>query len=256
MGKFGKFGILGRGMAVNTFKTALIKKEKASNDAWKFFFERPPKFEYGAGQYIKMWMDLRKPDNRGKTRYFTLSSSPMEEHLLVTTRILKSTFKLKLGSLNIGTIVKMRGPWGDFVLRQAQDKKETRPLVFIAGGIGMTPFRSMLKFAEETNFNTPMTLLVSYKTPDQILFKEELSEIAKKNPSIKIITTITEPDNRNWKGETGRIDEQMLKRHIAKLQDNLYYIAGPDPLVEAIEKLLLGMKIKKDQILTDGFPGY
>lgn len=239
-------------MGATTFRTKLLKKEKASTDAWKFYFERPSKFEYSAGEYIKLFLDIKKPDSRGKTRYFTLSSSPTEENLLVTTRILKSTFKLKLGSLKIGTAVKMRGPWGDFVL----PKDTSKSLVFIAGGIGMTPFRPMFKFADKMKLTNNITLLASYKTPDQILFKKELEKISKKNPLIKIITTITQPERTSWKGETGRIDEKFLKRHIDNLKNNLYYVAGPDPLVEAMEKMLLGMKIPKKQIFTDGFPGY
>lgn len=239
-------------MAVTASETILVKKEKVSSDAWRFYFEKPSNFKYSAGQYIKLFLDVKNPDSRGKTRYFTLSSSPTEKHLLITTRILKSTFKLKLGNLKIGTTVKMRGPWGDFVLPEDTSK----PLVFIAGGIGMTPFRSIIKFANESKLKNKITLLVSYKTPDQILFREELDNISKKSRSIKIITTITHSEAGNWQGETGRIDEKFIKKHIENLKNNLYYVAGPDPLVEAMKKLLIGMKISEKQIITDGFPGY
>jgi ferredoxin-NADP reductase len=239
-------------MAVVTFRTKLVRKEKASDDAWKFFFEKPSNFNYQAGQYIKLFLDIKKPDSRGKTRYFTLSSSPNEKHLLITTRILKSSYKLKLGSLKLGSIVKMRGPWGDFLL----EPKEKRPLVFIAGGIGMTPFISMIKYAYEMKLDSKTTLLVSYKTPGQILFKDELEAVSKKTRSIRIITTITQPENSKWKGEIGRIDRNFIERHIANTRDNLYYVAGPDPMVEEMERLLISMKISKKQIMTDGFPGY
>ena len=83
-------------MAVVSFDTPLLKKEKNSSDAWDFYFKKPKNFQYEAGQYIKMKLDIKNPDNRGVTRYFTLSSSPADAFLMVTTRILKSTFKLRL----------------------------------------------------------------------------------------------------------------------------------------------------------------
>lgn len=239
-------------MAGTSFNIPLVKKEKNSFDAWNFYFERPTDFTYLAGQYIEMRLDIENPDDRGVSRYFTLSSSPSEKHLMITTRILKSSFKLKLGSVNEGEEVKIKGPWGDFVLPEDNLKN----LVFIAGGIGMTPFRSMITFASVSGVKNNITLFASYKTPDQILFKKELEDIAKANSSIKIITTVTQPEGTEWEGETGRIDEKVLEKHIDNLQESMYYVAGPDPMVEAMEKLLLGMDIKKEQILTDGFPGY
>jgi ferredoxin-NADP reductase len=238
-------------MPITSFDTPFLKKEKASNDAWRFYFEKPPKFEYDAGQYVKVKLKIKKPDSRGVTRYFTLSSSPTEPFLLITTRIIKSTFKLTLGKIKKGKEVRFRGPWGDFTLQ-----KDDRPVVFIAGGIGITPFRSMIKFVHDTKLKKKITLLVSYKTPEEILYKDEFEKIQSKIKNIKVVTTITQPEGTGWKGEAGRIDEGKIKKHIANFKDNLYYIAGPDPLVDAMEKLLLGMKIKKQSILKDGFPGY
>lgn len=275
-------------MAVTSFKTPLIKKEKAAGDAWKFFFKKPSNFNYQAGQYIKMYLDISDPDDRGVTRYFTLSSSPTEDYLLVTTRILKSSFKLKLGNIKIGTKVKMRGPWGDFIL----DDNNSRPLVFLSGGIGLTPFRSMLRYVADKKLKLPITFFTSYKSPAEILYKEEFEKIARYNPSIKIITTITKSEGFSWKGEVGRINEELLKKHLDSLKNivspsqrrknfnskesrflpsiqpqleiggfheganNIYYIAGPDQMVDSLEKLLIGLKIPKKQIKTDGFPGY
>jgi len=239
-------------MAIATFETTLTRKVQETPDAWRFYFKRPKGFEYRAGQYIKMYLDVKDPDDRGVTRYFTLSSSPTEDELLVTTRILKSTFKLKLGKLDIGTKVKMRGLWGDFFIH----KDNTKPLVFLSGGIGITPFRSMLRFASDTKLATQITMFASYKTPDEIFFNKELTEISALNSNIQIINTITQPEETFWKGETGRIDEAMLKRHLDNLSKYIYYIAGPDPLVDAMEKMLKGLKIPAAQILTDGFPGY
>ncbi len=239
-------------MAVVSFDTPLLKKEKNSSDAWDFYFKKPKNCQYEAEQYIKMKLDIKDPDNRGVTRYFTLSSSPADDFLMVTTRILKSTFKLRLGDVKVGGKVRMRGPWGDFVLSQNPSSNS----VFIAGGIGMTPYHSILRYISQKKLKTKITLFVSYKTVDQILFRDELEKISSENPNIKIITTITDENEKNWDGERGRITEDVLERYLDSLEDNLYYIAGPDPMVEGMKKLLLSVGISVDKILEDGFPGY
>lgn len=238
-------------MSVTTFRVKLVKKEKVSSDAWEFYFERPANFEYSAGQYIKMFLDIKDSDRRGKTRYFTLSSSPTEKNLLITTRILRSTFKKRLGDLKIGSTVKMRGPWGDFILPESNPK----PLVFVAGGIGMTPYRSILKYAQDTKIFPKIHLLVSYRTKSDILFTQELKKAAVVNKKLKIITTITD-DFINWKDEKGRISIALLKKHLENLSLYKYYISGPQPFVEIVQKMLLGAKIKASEIKIDDFPGY
>lgn len=239
-------------MAVTSFETPLLKKEKNSSDAWNFYFKKPKSFEYSAGQYIKMKLDISEPDNRGVTRYFTLSSSPTDDYMMVTTRILKSTFKMRLNDVKIGEKVHMRGPWGDFFLTE----KDIKPRVMIAGGIGMTPYHSMLRFAAAKGLTLPLKLFVSYKTPDQILYKEELEELQKNNKNLKIITTVTEPEGTGWKGQTGRINTKLLQKNLDSFGGNLYYVSGPDPMVSVMEKALKDVGISGTDILTDGFPGY
>lgn len=237
---------------VVTFHVKLVRKVQITADCWTFHFNKPKSFKYVSGQYIKMYLDIKNPDLRGTTHYFTLSSSPTERYLKITTRILKSSFKIKLGSLPLNTRVKMRGPWGDFVL----DESKKKSVVFLSGGMGVTPFRSMIKYATDINLNIQIILFASYKTPGEIIFNNEFTKTASMNRNIRIITTITKPEGTGWKGETGRIDPLILKRHIANLSDNVYYISGPETLVDAIEKMLKAEGLLPKQILTDGFPGY
>lgn len=239
-------------MPVTSFKSSLVKKEQEAIDAWKFYFRKPSSFKYEAGQYVKMKLPLKNPDNRGSSRYFTISSSPTEEFLMITTRILKSTFKKELGNLEMGTKVDFRGPWGDFVL----DEKNTRARVFLAGGIGITPYHSIIKYVADCKFTFPIILFVSYKEMSQILFKNEFEKITKDNRNIRVITTITEPKNSEWSGETGRITIELLQKKLDNLSDNVYYIAGPDPMVDGLSKMLKDFGIPQGDILEDGFPGY
>lgn len=239
-------------MTVKSFDTQLLRKEKNSQDSYNFYFKKPKNFSYTAGQYIKMKLPIENPDDRGVTRYFTLSSSPTDSYLMITTRIIKSSFKKHLGKLKIGEKVHMRGPWGDFTL----PTKPGKPLILLAGGIGMTPYHSILRFMAEKNVKIPITLYVSYKTPEDILYAEELEAIMAKHKNIKVITSITQPKGSDWVGETGRIDKEFLENHITTLSKNTYYVSGPDPMVFATEKNLIDLGVPKDQIQTDGFPGY
>lgn len=231
--------------------TTFLKKEQITFDAWTFYFRKPVGFRYAAGQYIKIKLPIKTPDNRGNSRYFTLSSSPTEEFLKITTRILKSSFKTALSELSENTDVEMRGPWGDFVL----DEADNRERIFLAGGIGLTPFHSMIKYVTDMNLNIKIKMIVSYKTETEILFMKELDEIQKNNKDIEIIVTISEP-GEYWKGEVGRISTQLLQKKLASLEGNVYYMSGPEKMVASLEKSLVSVGILKGDILTDEFPGY
>lgn len=231
--------------------TTFLKKEQITSDAWTFYFKKPAGFRYAAGQYVKLKLPLKTPDNRGNSRYFTLSSSPTEEFLKVTTRILKSSFKMALSELLDNTKVEMRGPWGDFML----DESDNRQRIFLAGGIGLTPFHSMIKYVTDMMIPIKIKLIVSYKTEKEILFVNELEEIMKINKNIEVIVTISEP-NKTWKGESGRIDANFLQKKLATLTNNLYYISGPERMVTSLEKSLVSLGISESDINTDEFPGY
>lgn len=250
-------------MHATSFKTSLVKKEKNGGNAWNFYFTKPDimqqagqedsgiakkskKFTYLPGQYIKINLDIKDPDIRGVSRYFTLSSSPRDQYLMVTTRIIKSTFKESLGSLVLGQKVQMRGPWGDFVL----DKKETLPLVFIAGGIGITPFRSMLRCLLKEEHKIPsIKLFVSYKVKRDILFKKEMDLLTDKK-HIQVITVISSKNKE-------RISIRSLQEHLVSLDKYSYYISGSEKMVSDMKRMLIhDAKISDRKIKTDDFPGY
>lgn len=229
-----------------------IKKEKVSKDAYSFYFTRA--FDFLPGQYIRMTLDIENPDERGMPRSFTISSSPLEDYITITTRIIQSSFKKKLESLIPGTKVKFFGPMGSFLF----NKEDKTPRVFLAGGIGITPFHSMITYANAKKLAIPVTLFVSFSAVDEVIFKEELEEISKNNPNIKIIYTITylEDPKDNWKGETGRISESLIKKYIPNVSTPIYYIAGPPKMVEAMVRIVKNMGVSDEKIKTENFIGY
>lgn len=239
------------------FKAKLIEKRDEAKGTKTFVFEKPEGFEYQAGQYLHYTLpELKYPDERGATRHFTLSSSPTEPHLGLTTRIRQeSGYKKTLDELAIGSEIDARGPNGVFVL---EDEQTTVPQVMIAGGIGITPFRSIIKCVTDKNLQVPIQLIYSNSIPEEITFKEELDEITKKHKNIKTNYTITKPEESTvlWEGRTGRIDASFIHSlsSIFHLPD--YWLCGPPVFVDAMEEILNTMKIPQEHIKVDKFTGY
>lgn len=226
-----------------SFTSKLIKKEQLTQDTYSFYFERPSSFEFIPGQYIKMVLNIEDPDDRGVSRFFSLPSSPTERgHLMITTRILQSSFKKTLGNLPLGAEVQMRGPHGAFIL----DEKDTRGKVYLAGGIGITPARSMLVYMRDKNLKIPFTLMVSFTSREEIIFFDELNPLL--NEFRKIIYIVT--------SEQGRIDEEKIRENVSDLLDSLFYISGPAGFASAMEKLVKSLGVSEENIKTEDFPGY
>lgn len=227
------------------FISRLIKKEQLTGDTYAFYFGRPRNFEFIPGQYVKMVLSIENPDDRGTSRFFSLSSSPTEkDHLMITTRILQSSFKKTLGNLPVGAEVQMRGPHGMFVL--VLDEQDTRRKVYLAGGIGITPARSMLVYLRDKNLNIPLTLIASFSNRDEIIFQNELNSIS--NELRKIIYVVTSRE--------GRIDEEKIRKNISDFLNSLFYISGPAGFVEAMAKLVKSIGVPEENIKTEDFPGY
>jgi len=237
-------------LSSGTFTAKLIKKSKVSRDAYSFYFERSPAFQFLPGQYIKMTLNIENPDERGNSRFFSIASSPTEkDFMMITTRIIQSSFKKTMAELKQVDEVSIRGPYGTFTL----DETEVRPLAFLAGGIGITPFRNMSVYASHKKLKNKMTLFASYSTFQDAIFYEELKSIAQDN--FKFIVTITKPDP-DWKGETGRIDIEKIKKHIENPQESVYYIAGPESMAQSMSEIVKSMGISENQLKIESFPGY
>jgi len=192
-------------------------------------------------------------DSRGSRRFFTIASSPTEKEILLTVKIPEkpSSFKSALKDLPLGESVYATGPEGDFTEPKEKDKN----YVFIAGGIGITPFRSIIKYLLDTNKQVSITLFYSASSQGEFVFKELFRE-AEKKLAMKTVYIITKNAPKGWQGETGYIDKQMINRHVQNAIDAFYYVSGPQPMVIAYENILNDMGIKKSQIKKDYFPGY
>jgi glycine betaine catabolism B len=224
-------------------------REAESFESFHFEPERP--FTFEAGQYLRYTLNHRDSDNRGVSRFFTIASAPSERFVMLTTRLSRpgSSFKQALSRLEEGAVVEADGPAGQFVYTDRE-----RPAVFIAGGIGITPFRSMLVDLGARALAPDITLLYANSTPD-IPFRGLLDDLATKQPRLRIAYTVSQPDP-DWRGSVGRIDEQLIREHAPLGREPLFYVAGPKAMVEATAETLRTIGAAADSIKRDYFPGY
>lgn len=229
----------------------LVKKKKESEGCFSFYFESNEKIEFVSGQYIYITLPkLNYEDERGATRHFTISNSPTEEEFIViTTRIREeSGYKKTLNELNIGDLVEGRGPLGNFIFNE---KDNTKSHVFLAGGIGITPFRSMIKYCYDKKINTNILLIYSNST-DGFVFKNELDEIQKNYSNLKIEYINTQ--------EQGRVDknklELLLNNNGFDKNNSEFRVVGPNSFVDGMEEILEELNINEDNIKTEKFTGY
>jgi ferredoxin-NADP reductase/nitrite reductase/ring-hydroxylating ferredoxin subunit len=218
---------------------------------------------YSAGQFLIMDLGT-KEDPKGATRSFTIASSPTEkEWVLVSTRIRDSLFKLKLSKLDVGASIKITAAFGKFTLPDDHSK----PVVFLSGGIGVTPFRSMIKYATDMQLATRITMFDANRNQQNILYREEFDGWSKLNENLKLVYTISNQDvashglsvSSEWKGEKGFIDKSMLARHLSvdEISNAIFYICGPPAMLNAMQKLLskeFGVPDKR--IKVEVFTGY
>ncbi len=232
----------------------LAKKIKMAPHLIDFVFRPSQTLAFLPGQYMEFTLAHPHPDSRGNRRYFTLASSPTENvvHLGVRFYEKSSSFKQALYSLDGKTGLTGAQIAGDFTL----PPDPTQKLVFIAGGIGITPFRSMLKYLLDTHQRRDIILLYANKTIDEIVYRDVLSS-AQSKLGVKIFYILTDKSAlpRNWTGFTGRMDEQMLIQAVPDYQERTFYLSGPPEMVQAHEESLKRLHIRRSQIKKDFFPG-
>ena len=238
-------------------KIKLVEKRDEAKGTKSFFWQPEAPVTWIPGQYYYYTIPLMKyPDARGNTRHFTVSSSPTEGNLLrLTTRIREeSGYKKTLDELPIGSEIEGEGPNGTFTL----DEKSTNSNVFIAGGIGITPYRSIIKYAVDKKLGIPMHLLYSNSIPEEIAFRKELEKWAAGNPNIKIDMTISHPEESKepWTGITGRIDDAMIKKLVYDTENPTFWVSGPPAMIDAMEIVLGKIGVTADKLHSEKFTGY
>ncbi|HEU5004786.1 MAG TPA: FAD-dependent oxidoreductase [Candidatus Saccharimonadales bacterium] len=231
----------------------LVKKEEIANGTMAFYFEKPEGFEFRAGQFADYTLiNPPETDEEGNTRGFSIITAPFEENIGAATRLRDTAFKRVLKDLPIGTEVKLDAPYGDFTLH----KTETTPAVFLIGGIGVTPVRSMVTQAMHDKTAHKITLIHSSRTPADMPFMADFERLTTKNPNFTYIPVASDNAPEDWQGERGRVDEATIKKHVLDLNAPIYYLSGPEGMVKAMRQLLVSLNVNEDNVRTEEFTGY
>jgi len=229
------------------------KREVAKGTLLVLFDLLGAELDYRPGQYF--WIELLDPpyqDEKGPRRHISAVTSPTERGVIgLCTRLRDSAFKRSLAKLPIGAEVEVEPPKGSFVLPE----DTVRPLVFVAGGIGITTFRSMLRYIQDERLPHRVTLIYSNRDRESAAFLDELEEIERTNPNVRLIITMT--NDASWGGERRRIDATFLEDHLGEQPNEAnYMVAGPPEMAKAVTAELRRAGVDEELIATDSFSGY
>jgi len=221
--------------AVSDFTCKLRERKEVAAGTMAFRFEKPSGWIFKAGQCLDMTLlDPSETDSGGNVRSFSIASDLHEETLMVATWMRDTAFKRVLKTMLIGTAVKIEGPSGDLVLQD----DSTRAAVFLADGIGITPFRSIVQWAAKEKSPQRIVLFYSNRRPEDAPFLAELQRLENDNLKYKLIASMTEmkKSHQPWNGETGFINQEMLGRYLEDTASPIYYIAGPPGATGHVEQ--------------------
>ncbi|HVP41582.1 MAG TPA: FAD-binding oxidoreductase [Candidatus Krumholzibacteriaceae bacterium] len=230
------------------FETRVAEIIRRASDVKSFRFRRPEELAYAPGQY--MYVTILIGDEK-QTKPFTISSSPTETDFIeFTKRITDHEFSKALDQLKVGDWAYIEAPEGEFIF-----KGEYPKVALVTGGIGITPFRSMIKYCTDTGVKSQITLLYGNRNEETIAFREELDILAKQNHNLRTVHTLTQP-SENWEGRRGLIDLQMIKEEIPDYTERVFYVCGPPGMVTSMLNVLKTLKIPEESTKTEHFSGY
>jgi ferredoxin-NADP reductase len=209
--------------------------------------------DFAPGQYFFVTLpDVGYQDDKGLRRHITVVTSPNEKGVLgFVTRIRDSAFKRSLGELPVGAEVDVESPKGNFVLPE----NTSRPLVFVAGGIGITVFRSMLRYIREERLPYRVTLVYSNRDRESTAFLDELKELAQEIPDLRLILTMTQ--DPGWEGETRKVDSQFFEDYLGEeINEYTFLVAGPPAMAEGVRQALEEAGVQDENVSAERYSGY
>jgi glycine betaine catabolism B len=238
-----------------TYRLKLQTARRLAPDIYEFLFSGATGLRFRPGQYLEWTLRHSSPDSRGNRRYFTIASSEGERQVRLGVKFYPgaSSFKRALLAMRPGSEIVASQLAGEFVLPANKEEK----LVFLAGGIGITPFRSMISHLLDHGEKRPITVLYSNKTAPEVVYADVLEE-ARKQLGIETVYTLTDANGvpPDWQGETGRVDAEMIAKTVPDYSERTFYLSGPRSLVVGFEEVLRNIGIPKTRIKTDFFPGF
>jgi ferredoxin-NADP reductase len=230
-------------------------REIVASETMAFHFRKPLGFQFKAGQTIDLVLSGPPSADTAATRHtFSLVSAPFEDVLTIATRMRTSEFKNALAGLSVDSAAGLEGPFGSLTLHSSR----ARPAVFITGGIGITPFMSILRQAAHDRVRQQFILVYSNNRPEDAAFLTELQELERRQESFRLIATMTRMDgsNRPWAGRVGRIDRELIDIVKKGAATAVYYVTGSSSMVAYLRLLLADAGIDDDDVRSEEFHGY
>jgi len=239
---------------MSTHRTTLLAREEIAEGTMAFRLRKPEGFEFKPGQAIDVVLPTAAPDEQGTRHTFSIVSAPFQDHLVVATRMRDSDYKRALRTLPVGAPVDIDGPFGSLLLH----KDLARAAILIAGGIGITPFVSMLRQATQDQRQQQLVLVYSNRRPEDAAFLAELQQHESANPNFRMVATMTNlsTSSRAWDGQTGLVTGELVKGAVGDLPAPIFYVVGPPAMVEAMRATLNRTGVDDDDIRSEDFYGY
>ena len=240
---------------MSTHLVRLAAREDVAERTVAFHFDKPRGFTFKPGQAIDLVISGETASGAQDLRHaFSIASAPFQDELAIATRMRESPYKRTLGALPVGAALRLEGPFGSLTLHNDR----LRAAVFVAGGIGITPFMSMLRQAARDRLPQDLTLLYSNRRPEDAAFLAELLDVERLNPRFRLVATMTgmPGSSREWRGETRSIGEDLIRTVGGALPAPVYYLVGPPAMVEGVRRTLNAAHIDDDDIRSEAFFGY
>lgn len=240
---------------MHSFTVSFLRREDLAQGTMAFHFAKPAGFTFKPGQAVDLILTGPHAAAGADGRHtFSLVCAPYEDELIVATRMRDSVFKNALKALPTGSNVEIEGPAGSLTLHN----KRERPALFIAGGIGITPFMSMLRQAARDRLAQDLVLLYANRRPEDSAFLAELQQLEVGNGRFRLVATMTDMahSEKPWQGETDMPGEALIQKAAKGLVAPIYYLAGPPAMVGAMRDTLNGMGLDDDDIRSEDFFGY
>ncbi|MGD6808735.1 MAG: FAD-dependent oxidoreductase [Candidatus Bathyarchaeia archaeon] len=230
------------------YETTIQEIIPRTHDTTSFRFPRPKELQYQPGQYFFVTI---KQDGKELTKHFSFSTSPTETgHIEFTKKLTDHEYSMALKTAKVGDCAKIDAPYGKFTFDGEYPK-----IGLLCGGIGITPFMSIIKNATDKKLDSKITLFYGCRTEEDIAFKTELENLAEKNGNLKLIIVLSQASS-NWKGATGYINGEMVQKELPDFKDTVFFACGPPAMVAAMQGLVEKLGLPKEQLKLELFSGY
>ncbi len=230
------------------FETSVEEIIPRTSDVASFRFPKPGGLTYKAGQYMLVTI---LSSGKELIHPFSISSSPTEEaHIEFTKKFTPHEYSLALKTLHLGDWARIDAPYGKFTFEGQYPK-----IALLTGGIGITPFRSIIKYATDMHLDTEIALFYGCRSPSDIAFKDELEQMQKQNKNLKLVFTVNEPDS-GWTGPVGNITPDLVTMELPDYKERIFYACGPPGMVTAMANLMKELGLPETQLKLENFAGY